>query len=399
MSIEDKFLKYVSYDTQSDEESITTPSTLKQLKLAEALAEECRQMGFDSVVLDEGGVVYALLKGNGLDKEAIGLLAHMDTAMEISGADIKPRIVKNYDGGTIVLNEEYSMNPEQFPILEKVVGDDLIVTDGTTLLGADDKAGIAIIMQTLEEIISSGVPHGDIAVAFTPDEEVGRGVESFDLEKFPVEYAYTVDGGNPAGIDYETFNAASAKIDIQGVSIHPGDAKDKMVNACLAAMEFNALLPEKEIPACTSNREGFYHLVSMDGNVDHARLNYILRDHDKEQFEARKQAILKAAETINATYGPGTATAHVRDQYYNMVEFMKDERPVEKARQALKAAGLEPVSKPVRGGTDGAMLSARGLFTPNLGTGSGNHHGRYEFASIQKMNKMVEVIKNILLEK
>ncbi len=394
--IEERFIRYVKFDTQSDEASDTTPSTAKQLKLAEELKKECEELGFDSVKLIDG-TVYAVLNGQE-NRTPIGLVAHMDTASELTGANVKPRKIEKYDGGTIVLNEKYSMSPEDFPVLSKVVGDDLIVTDGSTLLGADDKAGIAIIMEAMDRLIHSDKEHGLIAVAFTPDEEIGRGIDHFRLEEFPVDFAYTVDGGDPRNIDYETFNAAEAVVEIAGKAIHPGDAKDKMINAALLAVEFAGLLPADEIPAKTSGRQGFYHLVHIEGEVDHAKLVYILREHDWEKFEHQKQTIEKAADTLNARYGK-RVSVKIHDQYKNMKEYMHgDMRSVERAQRALEKAGLEPRSVAVRGGTDGAMLTVKGLITPNLGTGSANHHGRYEFADLQKMEQMVDVVLNILEE-
>jgi tripeptide aminopeptidase len=399
MSVQEKFLQYVRFDTQSDETSTSAPSTAKQLVLAKELENQMKALGLESVSIDEGGTVYGILPANAQGYDAIGLIAHMDTASELTGANVNPQIVENYDGGTIVLNEEYSMSPAQFPVLEKFIGDDLITTDGTTLLGADDKAGIAIIMEAVEQLIASGKEHGLVAVAFTPDEEIGRGVDNFDLSRFPVDYAFTLDGGDTKAIDYETFNAASAVVSFQGTAIHPGDSKGKMVNASLVAMEFNALLPALQIPAHTSGRQGFYHLTEMSGTVDHAELHYILREHDRAKFEAEKETVLYAAEQINKKY-PDCCSVAIRDQYSNMVDYMNgDFRSIEKAKKAFEAKGITPVSTPIRGGTDGAMLTKKGLITPNLGTGSANHHGRFEFASIQKMNAMVELVDEILSTK
>lgn len=396
MSAADKLLNYVTFDTQSDENSETTPSTEKQRKLARALVKECQALGMDEV-REKDGTVYATLEANTSEpRTPIGFVAHMDTASELSGANVKARRVERYDGGVIALNEQYAMDPATFPALKKVVGDDLIVTDGTTLLGADDKAGIAIIMQALEEIIRDDAPHGRIAVAFTPDEEIGRGVDHFDLSLFPVEYAYTVDGDRIDAVDYETFNAAQATVSIQGTSIHPGDAKDRMVNAALLAVEFASMLPEDQTPAKTEGREGFYHLVSMEGVCESATLTYILREHDAEKFEKQIETIERVRDTLNEKYGDRIEVA-VRRQYANMKDYMKgDMRAVERARKAIEKAGLEPVSIAVRGGTDGAMLTQRGLICPNLGTGSYNHHGRFEFASIQQMDRMVRIVRDIV---
>ncbi|WP_290140035.1 peptidase T [uncultured Dubosiella sp.] len=396
MSAADKLLNYVTFDTQSDENSETTPSTEKQRKLAHALVKECQALGMDEV-REKDGTVYATLEANTSEpRTPIGFVAHMDTASELSGANVKARRVERYDGGVIALNEQYAMDPATFPALKKVVGDDLIVTDGTTLLGADDKAGIAIIMQALEEIIRDDAPHGRIAVAFTPDEEIGRGVDHFDLSLFPVEYAYTVDGDRIDAVDYETFNAAQATVSIQGTSIHPGDAKDRMVNAALLAVEFASMLPEDQTPAKTEGREGFYHLVSMEGVCESATLTYILREHDAEKFEKQIETIERVRDTLNEKYGDRIEVA-VRRQYANMKDYMKgDMRAVERARKAIEKAGLEPVSIAVRGGTDGAMLTQRGLICPNLGTGSYNHHGRFEFASVQQMDRMVRIVRDIV---
>lgn len=396
MSAADKLLNYVTFDTQSDENSETTPSTEKQRKLARALVKECQALGMDEV-REKDGTVYATLEANTSEpRTPIGFVAHMDTASELSGANVKARRVERYDGGVIALNEQYAMDPATFPALKKVVGDDLIVTDGTTLLGADDKAGIAIIMQALEEIIRDDAPHGRIAVAFTPDEEIGRGVDHFDLSLFPVEYAYTVDGDRIDAVDYETFNAAQATVSIQGTSIHPGDAKDRMVNAALLAVEFASMLPEDQTPAKTEGREGFYHLVSMEGVCESATLTYILREHDAEKFEKQIETIERVRDSLNEKYGD-RIEVEVRRQYANMKDYMKgDMRAVERARKAIEKAGLELVSIAVRGGTDGAMLTQRGLICPNLGTGSYNHHGRFEFASIQQMDRMVRIVRDIV---
>ena len=308
------------------------------------------------------------------------------------------RIVANYDGGEIVLNPDVKMGPKEFPVLKEHIGEDLIVTDGTTLLGGDDKAGIAVIITAVQQLIASGKEHGDIYLAFTPDEEVGRGTEHFDLEKFAADFAYTVDGGAINEIDYENFNAAQAHITIQGKSIHPGAAKNKMVNASLLAMELHGMLPVNMNPAYTEGYEGFYHLTHMQGECEQAELTYIIRNHDAEQFEEQKQFMIRVCEYLNSRYGEGTFDLQITDQYRNMRSIIeKDMRVVELANQAIRAAGLTPHSSPVRGGTDGASLTYMGLPCPNFGTGSYNHHGKYEFASIQDMTKMVEIISNVLL--
>lgn len=392
-----KFLKYVTFDTQSDPDSSSSPSTAKQLVLARELEQELKAIGVEDVQLDEYGIVYGHLSARGKeDAPAIGLVAHMDTAGEMSGKDVHPRIVKNYQGEPIELSEAYTMKLEDFPALEAVVGDDLIVTDGSTLLGADDKAGIAIIMQATEELIDSGKDHGEIFIAFTPDEEIGRGVENFDLSRFGADFAYTIDGGDVREINYETFNAAHATVRFEGRSIHPGTAKNKMINAAAAAVEFAALLPAWQRPEFTESREGFFHLVSMSGECIQAVLEYIIRDHDSEAFAHKKEVLEQSARLINTRY-PGCCQVEIHDEYSNMKDYMNgDFRSVDLALKALKKEGIEAVPTPVRGGTDGAMLTRKGLVTPNLGSGGGNYHGRYEFASIQKMNKMVDVVRHIL---
>lgn len=397
MSAADRFLKYITYDTQSDENSQTVPSTLRQLKLAEALKEELKEMGIENADVDENGIVYAEIAANtDAPRDAIGLIAHMDTASELSGKDVRARIIENYDGGRIDLNDEYSMDPERFPELKEVIGDSIIVTDGTTLLGNDDKAGIAIIMETIDRILKENPAHGRILIAFTPDEEIGMGVAHFDLERFNPDYAYTVDGETADSVDYETFNAAMAFVRFTGRAIHPGSAKNQMINAAALACRYAELLPESMRPEHTEGREGFLHLLSMEGECEQARLQYLIRDHDKAQFEAKKKLMLAAADWMNAQH-PDCCHVEIKDQYENMKDYMHgDFRSVKRAEKALRACGIEPVSHAVRGGTDGAMLTQRGLNTPNLGTGGGNCHGRYEFASIDKMNQMVDVLCHIL---
>ncbi len=396
MSASEKFLKYVTYDTQSDASSSTAPSSAKQLILAEELAREMKDLGVSDVELTPEGIVYGLIPATDPEKkETIGFIAHMDTASELSGKDVKPRIIEHYDGGTIHLNEEYSMSADTFPELKSVIGDDIIVTDGTTLLGNDDKAGIAIIMQFAQDLLEKKPAHGPVRIAFTPDEEIGRGVENFDLEKFPCDYAFTVDGGPVECVDYETFNAAQVDVHFKGKSIHPGSAKNQMINAALVACQYAMLLPAEQTPAHTEGREGFFHLLGMEGECEEARLTYIIRDHDLEKFEGRKVFMQAAADMINAQYGP-VCTIEIQDQYRNMKEYMHgDFRSVEKANAAVEACGYTPRHVAVRGGTDGAMLTVRGLNTPNLGTGGGNCHGRFEFASINKMNDMVQILHHI----
>ena len=395
MNIVDKFTRYVKFDTQSDEISSLTPSTLKQLELGRQLVKECEEIGFDDVKMNKYGIVYATVNATAPGYDSIGFVAHMDTATEISGKDVNPRIIHKYDGSTIELNDRYSMSPKAFPHLNKVIGDDLIVTDGNTLLGADDKAGIAIIMQAMDELIHSDTKHGKIRVAFTCDEEVGRGTDHFNVKEFGVDYAYTVDGGAIDQVSYENFNAARAKVVINGTSIHPGDAKGKMVNASTLASEFVLSMPKEETPECTEGYEGFYHLIDMKSSVDKAKLVYIIRDHSKEKFIQRKQFMIENVQKFNDVYG-SRFNVVIMDEYPNMANYIHDMTVVEKELKAIENVGITPGSKPVRGGTDGARLTELGLICPNLGTGSYNHHGRYEFASVQKMEKMVEIVKNIV---
>lgn len=396
MSVKERLVRYVSYDTQSDETSLSVPSTAKQLVLADALKDECMAMGFDSVERDEFGVVYAVLEATAPNLDSVGFISHMDTALEMSGANIKWRQIWSYDGKDIVLNQDWVMNPSMFETLNDSIGHDLIVTDGTTLLGADDKAGIAIIMQSLEEVISEKKPHGKIFVAFTPDEEIGRGVDHFDLERFCPKYAYTVDGDRPDSIDYETFNAAKAIVTFKGNAIHPGSAKGKMVNAALLAGQFMSMMPKDMVPEKTEGYEGFYHLLEMKGECENASLYYLIRNHDMELFENQKQEMIHLVDSINEKY-PDSTTIVITDQYYNLSSFMKgDTSTVDLAKRAIEQAGMKSVSIPIRGGTDGAMLSAKGLICPNLGTGSYNHHSRFEYADIEQMETLVKVVKNII---
>ena len=389
------FLDYVSFDTQSQDESDEFPSTAKQKVLAEHLAEQLRGMGLNGR-MDDYGYVYAELPANCEGAPAVGFIAHMDTATELSGANVKPRIV-HYEGGDIVLNEEKNivMRAAEFESLAQQVGKDLIVTDGTTLLGADDKAGVAEILSAAQLLLTSGKPHGTVRLAFTPDEEIGRGADRFDVKGFGADYAYTVDGGALGELEYENFNAASAKIEICGKSIHPGSAKGQMVNAALVAMELHGLLPALETPYYTENYEGFYHLVAMRGETEQAELQYIIRDHDRAKFEARKAVMEKACEEINRRYGAGTAALTLRDSYYNMKEkiapcmFL-----IENAKRAMEAVGVTPKIVPIRGGTDGARLSFEGLPCPNLCTGGENFHGRFEYIPADDM----ETITNLLAQ-
>ena len=401
MSVIDRFLKYVAVDTESVEDATCFPSSEKQKDLARLLVEELKEIGAENPRMDEFGYVYATIPATS-DKKVpvLGFLSHMDTSPAMSGANVKPRMVKNYDGGTIVLNEKenISMNAEMFPSLSRNVGKDLIVTDGTTLLGADDKAGIAEIM-TMAEILlkDTSIPHGTIQIAFTPDEEVGAGVDHFDVKGFGAEFAYTVDGGALGEIEYENFNAASGRLKIHGQSIHPGSAKGKMVNALLVGMEFQQMLPVFENPAYTEGYEGFFHLDRMNGGVEEAELFYIIRDHDKVKFEEKKARFEKTAAFLNEKYGAGTIDCEVKDSYYNMKEKVEPYMfLIDNATKAMEDLGITPVITPIRGGTDGARLSFMGLPCPNLCTGGENYHGKYEYVPANDMERIVELLLQII---
>ena len=394
----ERFLDYVTYDTTSDENAPESacPSTQKQLALADRLAEEMKCLGFEGVRRDGFGCVYGFLAPNCVGKHpVIGLISHMDTSSAAKGSDIKPRIVKNYAGGDIVLNEkdQIFLRPSEFPGLDECHGTDLIVTDGTTLLGADDKAGVAEILTAAELIRSGNIPHGKIAVAFTPDEEIGRGTDHFDLKAFGADFAYTVDGGRLGELEYENFNAASAVLTVRGAATHPGDAKNKMRNAVLLGIEFNAMLPPAETPEHTEGYEGFYHLLHFEGCEEKAELHYIVRDHDKRKFEARKAYLRRTADYLNEKYGAGAFELKLKDQYYNMKSVMEQHMEiVKRAERAMRECGVEPQAVPIRGGTDGAMLSYKGLPCPNLPTGGFNFHSRFEFIPVQSMDKMAEIL-------
>jgi tripeptide aminopeptidase len=392
-----RFLKYVSFDTQSSECSDTIPSTAKQWLLAKYIKQELIDLGLTDVELDEYGYIYATLKAN-TDKKnipAVGFISHYDTSPDFSGANVKPRIVENYDGKNIQLNECLSLSPHMFPELLRHIGEDIVVTDGTTLLGADDKAGIAEIVSACQYLLEhKDVQHGEIRIAFNPDEEIARGTEKFNVEKFGCQFAYTLDGGDVGEIEYENFNAASAKIMIKGVSVHPGYAKGKMLNAAKVAAEFITMMPMSETPENTEGYQGFYHLVSINGGCDKAELSYIIRDHDREIFEQRKLFIKDVIDKINQKYG-NVATAEICDQYYNMKEKV-DKRIVDIAVKAVKKTGAIPVIRAIRGGTDGAQLSFKGLPCPNIFAGGLNFHGPFEFCPIQNMEKAVETIINIV---
>lgn len=398
MDIVERFLNYVSFDTQSAEDSQSVPSTAKQLDFAKYLKEELKNEGFEDVEMDDMGYVYATLKSN-VKKEVptIGFISHYDTSPDCSGKDVKPRIIKNYDGKDIELSPGIISSTKKFPELLQHVGEDLIVTDGHTLLGADDKAGIAEIVQAMCWLRDhKEIPHGDIRMGFNPDEEIGMGAHHFDVEKFGCEWAYTMDGGDLGDLEFENFNAASAKISIKGVSVHPGYAKGKMVNANRLAAEFAAMLPADETPETTEGYEGFYHLLGIESNIENAKLSYIIRDHDREKFEERKNFIKKCVDEMNKKYGEGTVVADVKDQYYNMKEMIDPKmHVVDIVLKAMQDSNVPPKVEPIRGGTDGAQLSFKGLPCPNIFAGGVNFHGPYEFVSIQVMEKAMQVIVKI----
>ena len=399
MDIVERFLNYTKFDTQSAEDSDSVPSTKKQLVFAEYLKKELEDEGLSDVEMDEKGYIYATLKANTKEQvPTIGFISHYDTSPDCSGANVKAQIVRNYDGGNIVLSDGIISTPQKFPELLSHVGEDLIVTDGTTLLGADDKAGIAEIVQAMVYLQEhKEIKHGKIRVAFNPDEEIGMGAHHFDVERFGCEWAYTMDGGDVGELEFENFNAASAKITIKGISVHPGYAKNKMLNASILATEFIAMLPQDERPETTEGYQGFYHLLSIQSNVEEARMSYIIRDHDRERFEDRKRIFMRCAEQLNERYGEGTAKAEVKDQYYNMKEKIDPEamHVIDVVLHAMQAVGVAPKVKPIRGGTDGAQLSFRGLPCPNIFAGGVNFHGPYEFVSIQSMEKAMQVIVKI----
>ncbi|MGM9701058.1 MAG: peptidase T [Prevotella sp.] len=398
MNLVERFLNYTQFDTQSAEDSTTVPSTSKQLIFARYLKEELEREGLDDVEMDDNGYIYATLKAN-TKKEVptIGFIAHYDTSMDCSGANIKPRIVKDYDGGDILLSEGIVSSPAKFPELLDHKGEDLIVTDGTTLLGADDKAGIAEIVQAMCYLRDHDeIKHGDIRVGFNPDEEIGMGAHHFDVERFGCEWAYTMDGSDLGNLEYENFNAAAAKVTIKGMSVHTGYAKGKMVNASRLACEFNAFIPDTDIPETTEGYQGFFHLLGMDTHTEEAKLSYLIRDHDREKFEDRKVFIEDIARRMNEKYGEGAVKVELKDQYYNMKEKIDPNMHViDIVLKAMQETGVTPKVEPIRGGTDGAQLSFRGLPCPNIFAGGVNFHGPYEFVSIQVMEKAVQVITKI----
>ncbi len=397
MNIVDRFLKYVSFDTQSSEESETTPSTAKQFNLANYLKDELTELGFTEIELDANGYLYATLPANtSKTVPTIGFIAHMDTSPDCSGANVKPRIVKNYDGGDIILSEGIVSSPSKFPELLDHVGEDIIVTDGHTLLGADDKAGIAEIVSACVYLMEHPeIEHGKIRVGFNPDEEIGMGAHKFDVEKFGCEFAYTMDGSEIGEIEFENFNAASAKVSITGCSVHPGYAKDKMINAGRVAAELVSLLPEMETPEHTEGYEGFFHLTGISGNCEKASVSYIIRDHNREIFEQRKQRMQEAVAKINQKYG-NVAELELKDQYYNMREKVEPMMYIiDIAKQAIEEAGMEAKIRAIRGGTDGAQLSFKGLPCPNIFAGGINFHGPYEFCPVQSLEKAMATVVNI----
>ena len=395
--IVERFINYTKYDTQSAEDSPSVPSTEKQLAFAHVLKQELEKEGLKEVRLDEKGYLYATLKGNTKGVPTIGFISHYDTSPDCSGADVQARIVPQYDGSDILLSEGIVSSPKKFPELLQHIGEDLIVTDGHTLLGADDKAGIAEIVEAMCYLRDHPeIKHGDVRIAFNPDEEIGMGAHHFDVEKFGCDWAYTMDGGEIGELEFENFNAASAKVTIKGISVHPGYAKGKMINANAVATEFAQLLPVDERPETTDGYQGFYHLLGIQSHVEEAKLSYIIRDHDREHFEDRKRFVQKCAEQLNEQYGEGTVTVELKDQYYNMKEMIDPQMHViDLVLHAMQDCGVAPKVKPIRGGTDGAQLSFKGLPCPNIFAGGINFHGPYEFVSIQSMEKAMQVIVRI----
>ena len=400
----EKFLRYVKVDTQSDPDSTTSPSTMKQHDLAKILRDELIEIGASDVYYDEDHCyVYASIPSNIDDDKKrykMGFVAHMDTSDEVSGKDVKPRIIDNYEGSDISLSKDGQvlLSPKDFPELLNHIGEDLIVTDGTTLLGADDKAGISEIMTMAETLLSNPeIKHGDIKIAFTPDEEIGEGTAYFDIKRFGADFAYTVDGGKLGELEYENFNAAEGTIKIHGRSVHPGDAKNKMINAALICYEFHSMLPVFQNPMYTEKREGFFHLTSVNGGTETAEATYIIRDHNEKLFDNKKKLFYDAAEYLNKKYGAGTVEVKIRDQYFNMIEKIRPHMHlVDNAKKVMTDLGVTPIDSPIRGGTDGANLSYKGLPCPNLCTGGYNYHGKYEYASIQEMHKVVDILLGIV---
>lgn len=399
MDLKERFLKYVSFDTQSSEESETYPSTDKQLILLHYLADEMRTLGLQDVTTDSYGYTMGTIPATaGLENApVVGFIAHVDTSPDMSGKDVKPRIVEDYDGGDIILNGQLTMKVEDFPELKEFVGHTLIHTDGTTLLGADDKAGVAEIMTAAEYLMAHPeIAHGRIRIGFTPDEEVGRGVDHFDVKAFGADFAYTVDGGFEGELEYENFNAAGAKIEIQGRNVHPGYAKDKMINAIEVACELNGMLPAWERPEHTEGYEGFYHCVGLNGTVEKASVSYIIRDHDAEKFEQKKVYMWSCVDLLAKKYGEGVLKLTLKDQYFNMRKMVEPHpQVIDKALEAMRRADVTPIVRPIRGGTDGARLSFMGLPCPNLFTGGMNFHGKFEYVSLTTMHKAMQTVVNL----
>jgi tripeptide aminopeptidase len=397
----ERFLRYIKIDTRSDESSETCPSTAKQLNLAKVLVDELNKMKLQDVSLDENGYIMATLSSN-LDKEVpvIGFISHMDTSPDMSGENVNPQIVENYNGGDIIINKEKNLilSPELFPELSEYTGQAIITTDGNTLLGADDKAGITEIMTAINYLVKNPkIKHGTIKIGFTPDEEIGRGVDHFNVEKFGAQYAYTMDGGGIGELEFENFNAAKAVISIQGRNVHPGYAKDKMINATLVAMELNAILPVNQRPEFTENYDGFYHLINMNGTVENASLTYIIRDHDRTKFENKKVLIQDCVDLLNKRYGKDVINLKLTDQYFNMREKVEEVyHIVEIAQKAMELVGVEPKVVPIRGGTDGSRLSYMGLPCPNIFAGGLNFHGKFEYVPLESMVKATEVILKVI---
>lgn len=402
MNIEERFLKYVSFDTQSDEYSNTTPSTLKQLELGKELVKEMLEIGISDAHLDEYGIVYGTIKGNGGQGDVIGFIAHMDTSPDASGTNIKPQKITNYDGSIITINKELglTLDPDKFNILNKMIGHDLITTDGTTLLGADDKAGVAIIMDLANYLYEHPeVKHNDIKIAFTPDEEVGRGPDNFDVKKFNAQYAYTLDGGDIEEYNYENFNAYSAKVEITGKSIHPGDAKNKMVSAINVAIEFENMLPEQMKPYYTDNYDGFNHLHHLEGGCQKATMEYIIRNHDFDIAQKQIADFKRIKTYLDEKYGYELVKLDIQESYLNMAKIIKDNYYIiDNLNQAMTKVGIKAQATPIRGGTDGARLTFMGLPCPNIGTGGANFHGPFEFVSLTMMKQAVEVLKELIKE-
>ena len=391
-----RFLNYISFETTSNENSKTCPSTKNQLNLANYLVEELNSLGIESE-LDKSGYVYANIPGNIKTEKTVGFIAHMDTSPDMSGKNVKANIIKNYNGCDIKLNDEFTTTVKDFPFLKSLKGETIITTDGTTLLGADDKAGIAIIVSAVDELINDkDAKYGDIKIAFTPDEEIGRGADLFDVEKFGADFAFTIDGGPIGELEYETFNAASCKIEIQGKNVHPGSAKNTMVNSQIIAMELNNMLPINERPEHTENYEGFFLLTNISGSVEHTEMNYIIRDHSREKFLEKKKLFEEIVKFLNIKY-EDRITIEIKDQYYNMREKIENNMEIiDLAKKAFKLSSVDPKIGPVRGGTDGSKLSFMGLPTPNIFTGGYNYHGRYELVSLDQMEKSKEIVKNIV---